>query len=70
MFAVGLALDGHLKEEKPHLASSTMATEGHFIESIGIVISYSVTVELDCGTFGGKLTTEVPFKLVNASPGK
>jgi hypothetical protein len=65
----GLAFDGCLKDDKPHLASSTMAAEGHFIESIGIVISYTVTVELDCGTFGGILSTEVPFKLINRPPG-
>lgn len=38
-------------------------------ESMGIVISYSLRVKLNCGTLGGELQTDVPFKLMNPAPG-
>ena len=37
---------------------------------MGIVISYSLRVKLNCGTLGGELQTDVPFKLMNPAPGK
>lgn len=40
------------------------------VESMGIVISYSLRVKLNCGTLGGELQTDVPFKLMNPAPGK
>lgn len=39
-------------------------------EAMGIVISYSVRVKLNCGTLGGELITDVPFKLMHPAPGK
>jgi hypothetical protein len=63
-------LDGYIKCGDLHLASSTMAAEGKAIESIGILVSYSVHVELDCGTFGGVVTAELPLKLINPAPGE
>jgi arrestin-2 len=67
----GIALDGHLKEDDVNLASSTLGAEGKTsAESMGIVISYSVRVKLNCGTLGGELQTDVPFKLLNPAPGK
>lgn len=53
-----------------NLASSTMGSEGKTTsESMGIVISYSLRVKLNCGTLGGELQTDVPFKLMNPAPG-
>jgi len=39
-------------------------------DQTGIVISYSVRVKLNCGTLGGELVTDVPFKLMHPNPGK
>lgn len=64
----GIALDGHLKEDDVNLASSTLVAEGK-AEALGIVISYSVRVKLNCGTLGGELITDVPFKLMHPAPG-
>ena len=68
---IGIALDGHLRDDDVNLASSTLGAEGKTSsESMGIVISYSVRVKLNCGTLGGELQTDVPFKLLNPAPGK
>ncbi|MDR5297214.1 hypothetical protein RHP02_25660, partial [Salmonella enterica subsp. enterica serovar Typhimurium] len=65
-----IALDGYLKEEDVNLASSTLVAEGKSpSDAIGIVISYSVRVKLNCGTLGGELVTDVPFKLLHPAPG-
>jgi arrestin-2 len=54
-----------------NLASSTLGSEGKTTaESLGIVISYSLRVKLNCGTLGGELQTDVPFKLMNPAPGE
>lgn len=67
----GIALDGHLKDEDCNLASSTLVQEGKSTgDAIGIVISYSIRVKLNCGTLGGEIQTDVPFKLLQPSPGK
>jgi arrestin-2 len=65
----GIALDGNVKSGDIHLASSTLAAAGKEIEKIGILVSYTVYVELDCGTFGGVVVAEVPLKLINPTPG-
>lgn len=66
----GIALDGHLKDDDVNLASSTLVPEGKCpAEAIGIVISYSIRVKLNCGTLGGELVTDVPFKLLHPAPG-
>ncbi|XP_023245542.1 arrestin homolog isoform X2 [Copidosoma floridanum] len=66
----GIALDGHLKDDDVNLASSTMVAEGKAPnENMGIVISYSVRVKLNCGTLGGELVTDVPFKLMHPAVG-
>lgn len=39
-------------------------------EAMGIVISYSIRVKLNCGTLGGELVTDVPFKLLHPAPGE
>lgn len=54
-----------------NLASSTLVAEGKAPnDAMGIVISYSVRVKLNCGTLGGELVTDVPFKLMHPAPGK
>ncbi|XP_011872981.1 PREDICTED: arrestin homolog [Vollenhovia emeryi] len=66
----GIALDGHLKDDDVNLASSTLVAEGKCpAEALGIVISYSIRVKLNCGTLGGELVTDVPFKLMHPTPG-
>ncbi|XP_063531925.1 arrestin homolog [Cydia strobilella] len=66
----GVALDGHLKEDDVNLASSTLVADGKCpTEAIGIVVSYSVRVKLNCGTLGGELVTDVPFKLLHPAEG-
>lgn len=66
----GIALDGHLKDEDVNLASSTMVQEGKSTgDACGIVISYSVRIKLNCGTLGGEMQTDVPFKLLQPAPG-
>lgn len=70
LFVIGVALDGHLKEDDVNLASSTMVLEGKCpADAIGIVVSYSVRVKLNCGTLGGELVTDVPFKLLHPAEG-
>ncbi|KAG5899527.1 hypothetical protein JTB14_008214 [Gonioctena quinquepunctata] len=66
----GVALDGRLRDDDANLASSTLVPEGKCpIDAIGIVISYSLRVKLNCGTLGGELVTDVPFKLLHPTPG-
>lgn len=66
----GIALDGHLKDDDVNLASSTLVAEGKApTDAMGIVISYSIRVKLNCGTLGGELVTDVPFKLLHPAPG-
>ncbi|KAJ4441148.1 hypothetical protein ANN_10998 [Periplaneta americana] len=66
----GIALDGYLKDDDVNLASSTLVAEGKSpADAIGIVISYSLRVKLNCGALGGELVTDVPFKLLHPAPG-
>ncbi|XP_046391245.1 arrestin homolog [Ischnura elegans] len=66
----GIALDGHLKDDDVNLASSTLVNDGKTpSDNMGIVVSYSIRVVLNCGTLGGELQTDVPFKLLNPAPG-
>ncbi|XP_043508984.1 arrestin homolog isoform X2 [Frieseomelitta varia] len=66
----GIALDGHLKDDDVNLASSTLVADGKTpSDAMGIVISYSIRVKLNCGTLGGELVTDVPFKLMHPAPG-
>jgi len=39
-------------------------------DACGIVISYSVRIKLNCGTLGGEMQTDVPFKLLQPAPGE
>lgn len=64
-------MDGHLKDEDVNLASSTLIGDGKTpSDAMGIVISYSLRIKVNCGTLGGELTTDVPFKLMHPAPGK
>lgn len=59
-----------VQDDDVNLASSTLVAEGKCPnEALGIVISYSVRVKLNCGTLGGELVTDVPFKLMHPAPG-
>ena len=63
-------MDGHLKDEDVNLASSTLVQDGKSTgDACGIVISYSVRIKLNCGTLGGEIQTDVPFKLLQPAPG-
>lgn len=66
----GIALDGKLKDTDANLASSTLVGAGQTPgDALGIVVSYSVRVSLNCGALGGELVADLPFKLVHPSPG-
>ncbi|XP_018017930.1 arrestin homolog [Hyalella azteca] len=65
----GVALDGKLKDSDANLASSTLVAVGQNPnDALGIVISYSLRVVLNCGALGGELVADLPFKLVHPSP--
>ena len=69
--STGIALDGHLKDEDVNLASSTLIGDGKSpSDAMGIVISYSMRIKVNCGTLGGELMTDVPFKMMHPAPGK
>jgi arrestin-2 len=54
-----------------NLASSTVMAEGRFTaDALGIIVSYSLRVKLNCGTLGGELVTDVPFQLLYPAHGK
>jgi len=65
----GVALDGKVKDSDAHLASSTLISQGQNPNDVlGIVISYSARVALNCGAMGGELVADLPFKLVHPTP--
>jgi len=65
----GVALDGKLKDSDANLASSTLMSAGQSPnDALGIVISYSVRVALNCGAIGGELVADLPFKIVHPEP--
>jgi arrestin-2 len=64
-------LTGCSQDDDVNLASSTLVAEGKSpSDALGIVISYSLRVKLNCGTLGGELVTDVPFKLLHPAPGE
>lgn len=70
LIQLGVALDGHLRDEDVNLASSTMVQDGKTMsDAIGIIVSYTVRVKLNLGTLGGEIQTDVPFKLMTPAPG-
>lgn len=66
----GIVLDGKLKDTDANLASSTIVGEGcNPNDATGIIVSYSARVRLNCGTLGGELVADLPFKLMHPTPG-
>jgi len=66
----GIALDGRLRDEDANLASSTMVADGkNPSDAVGIVVSYSLRVTLNCGALAGDLVADLPFKLLHPLPG-
>ncbi|XP_050692024.1 arrestin homolog [Eriocheir sinensis] len=66
----GIALDGKLKDTDANLASSTLVAVGkNPNDALGIVVSYSLRVKLNCGALGGELVADLPFKLLHPAPG-
>lgn len=65
--AHGVALEGHAQDQDANLASSTlMSTAAALNDVLGIIVSYSLRVTLNCGSIGGELRTELPFKLMHS----
>jgi len=65
----GIALDGKVKDSDANLASSTLISQGQNPNDVlGIAISYSARVALNCGAMGGELVADLPFKLVHPTP--
>jgi len=65
----GVALDGKVKDSDANLASSTLLSQGQNPnDALGIVISYSCKVSLNCGAIGGNLVADLPFKMVHPAP--
>ncbi|MPC10443.1 Arrestin [Portunus trituberculatus] len=65
----GIALDGQVKDQDANLASSTVAAAGkNANDALGIIVSYSLRVKLNCGAIGGELTADLPFKLMHPDP--
>lgn len=65
----GIALDGQIKDQDANLASSTVVAAGKNVnDALGVIVSYSVRVKLNCGAIGGDLTADLPFKLMHPDP--
>ncbi|CAG9813978.1 unnamed protein product [Phaedon cochleariae] len=64
----GIALDGQLKKEDTHLASTTLLSSPDQRDAFGIVVSYAVKVKLYLGALGGELAAELPFVLMHPKP--
>ncbi|XP_068234629.1 arrestin homolog [Palaemon carinicauda] len=65
----GIALDGQMKDTDANLASSTLVAAGKNVnDALGIIVSYSLRVKLNCGAIGGELTADLPFKLMHPDP--
>ncbi|XP_045126239.1 arrestin homolog [Portunus trituberculatus] len=64
--AHGVALEGNSQDEDASLASSTMMSAAAALSDIlGIIVSYALRVKLNCGSLGGDLSIELPFKLMH-----
>ncbi|ROT85287.1 Arrestin-like protein [Penaeus vannamei] len=62
----GIALDGKVKDADANLASSTLVGTGKDPnDALGIIVSYSFRVRLNCGALGGELVADLPFKLMH-----
>ncbi|XP_063871476.1 arrestin homolog [Scylla paramamosain] len=64
--AHGVALEGNSQDEDASLASSTMMSAATALSDIlGIIVSYALRLKLNCGSLGGDLSIELPFKLMH-----
>ena len=62
-------MDILFQDSDANLASSTLISQGQNPNDVlGIAISYSARVALNCGAMGGELVADLPFKLVHPSP--
>ncbi|MPC12330.1 Arrestin [Portunus trituberculatus] len=59
-----------INDTDANLASSTLVAAGkNPNDALGIVVSYSLRVKLNCGALGGELVADLPFKLLHPAPG-
>ncbi|XP_076042350.1 arrestin homolog [Oratosquilla oratoria] len=64
---LGIALDGRYRDEDVNLPSSTLTSpEQDLNDTMGVLVSYSVRVTFNCGSIGGNVSVEVPFRLVHS----
>jgi len=62
----GVALDGKIKDSDSNLASSTLVAQGADPnDALGIVVSYSMRITLNCGAIAGELVGDLPFKIAH-----
>merc|ERR1711931_543196 len=62
----GVALDGKIKDSDSNLASSTLVAQGADPnDALGIVVSYSTRITLNCGAIAGELVGDLPFKIAH-----
>lgn len=65
----GVALDGHAKDKDASLGSSTICNASCSVnDCLGILVSYSFRLRLNCGAIGGEISCELPFKLMHPDP--
>nr|XP_032830971.1 beta-arrestin-1-like isoform X1 [Petromyzon marinus] len=71
----GVALDGKLKYEDTHLASTTMLVEGMDKEVLGMIVSYQIRVKITVGRGGilgdlaaSEVFVDLPFTLMHPKP--
>ena len=58
------------KDADVNLASSTLAANDRgSSDALGVVLSYSVRIRLNCGALGGELMADLPLKLLHPQPG-
>lgn len=56
------------QDSDANLASSTVRRDQS--DNLGIIVTYSVQVELECGAISGTLVASLPFKLMHPAPGE
>lgn len=65
----GVALDGQVKDKDASLGSSTLCNASSSVnDCLGILLSYSFRLRLNCGAIGGEVSCELPFKLMHPDP--
>ncbi|XP_047482457.1 arrestin homolog [Penaeus chinensis] len=65
----GLALDGQAKDKDASLGSSTICNVSSSVnDCLGILLSYSFRLRLNCGAIGGEISCNLPFKLMHPDP--